>query len=59
MIENVKTKDGDIVVLYKVGNKQSMYFDLIFFQNSFTGQISKKTVVTQVVIATLEKKIPH
>ena len=35
MIENVKTKDGDIVVLYKVGNKQSMFFDLILFSEFF------------------------
>ena len=42
MIENVKTKDGDIVVLYKVGSKQSMYFDLILFSEFFHWPDLKK-----------------
>ena len=42
MIENVKTKDGDIVVLYKVGNKQSMFFDLILFSEFFHWPDLKK-----------------
>ena len=42
MIENVKTKDGDIVVLYKAGNKQSMYSDLILFSEFFHWPDLKK-----------------
>ena len=72
-IENVKTKDGAIIVLYKVKTKYNIAWIItrklptisqalcpaLFFrnvllmqqislQNSFTGQITKKMVVTQV-----------
>ena len=57
-VENVKTKDGDIIVLYKVTpclrnfeflvkNNIFEYFLYLYIQDQISGQITKKIVLTQ------------